>query len=160
MMPRHIRDEVELSIGVMCRWNGFLKHRKRALLQKRTAGSQGCGESFNIQERQVLGSTLLRGVSDKGSIELLHSLALTHGAQDSSRFMFLQGQDNQRFLPTVEAFVIVHRHVTPQERPSHALIEHQHRTGRLVQDGVGNAAENQARYTLPAARAHEDQIGL
>ena|SRR5215467_1352456 len=55
-------------------------------------------------------STLLRGVGDKGRIHLSHVRTLARRTGDFSLLVFLQGQNQQRFLPTVEALIIIHRH--------------------------------------------------
>lgn len=60
--------------------------------------------------------TLLCRMGDERRIQLLHSLALAQGAQDLSRFVLLQREDDQTFFAAVQAFVVVHRHVAPRER--------------------------------------------
>ena len=55
----------------------------------------------------------LRRVGHKRRIELLHPGAAAFRARHLGGFMFLQRQDQQRFLPAVQTFVVVHGHEVP-----------------------------------------------
>ena len=58
-------------------------------------------------------STFLGRVGDKRRIELPHFRAAAFRACHRAGFMFLQRQDQQRFLPAVQTCVIVHGHEVP-----------------------------------------------
>jgi hypothetical protein len=57
--------------------------------------------------------TLLRGMGDERAEELLQFFAAACGTYDFPCRMLFQCDHDQRFLPAIEALIVIHRHGAP-----------------------------------------------
>ena len=100
--------------------------------------------------------TLLRGVSDKGTEQLLQLLASASRTGNLACCMLFQCYHDQRFFPAIEALIVVHRHgVYPFESANnHEWIS------PLVQQRMGHAAEHHTGNTSASTGSHENKVGI
>jgi len=87
---------------------------------RRTGNYQGAEDpycqdlrSYEFPQSRQHALTLLCGVSNEWAKELLQLLAAARRASDFPGRMLLQGHHDQRFLPAIEALIVVHWHGAP-----------------------------------------------